>query len=393
MTVESLMRAGDASAEADAAVALVQDFARRTVAPRVREYDAAEELPADLLTQMSELGLFGGTVPPEWGGAGLDYVTYARVIEEISRVDHCLGVLMSMPSALVGGGLLRYGSDEQKEQWLRPLAEGRIFGGAGVTEARSGSDVAGTETKYRRDGAGFVLTGAKAWITNLDLASFFVTFATHDRSAGKSAMSAFIVPADSPGVECHPFRNKLGFRPLCSGELIFNDVRLGPEALLGSEGDGFAVAMVAVERGRLAVAARAVGLAQACLDASISYAQERVAFGCPIARFQMVQKKISDMAVAVQAARLLTAHSARQLQAGSRARVETSMAKMFASDTAQAAASDAVQIHGANGVSDEYPVSRWYRDSKVFQIVEGANDIHRMLIARDLLPRLRSGAS
>lgn len=374
--------------EERALLEMVEEFARRTVAPLVREYDAAEQLPPALLSEMAELGLFGGVIPAAWGGTGLDYLTFSRVIERISRVDHCLGVLMSMPSALVGGGLLAYGTPEQKQRWLRPLAEGRIFGGAGVTEPQSGSDVASTDTHYRRDGDTFVLNGAKTWITNLDLASFFVTFATRDKSLGRAGLSAFLVPADAPGVGRYPFKNKLGFRPLCSGELVFDNVYLGPEALLGEEGQGFAVAMTAVERGRLAVASRAVGLAQACLDASIRYARERIVFGKPISEFQMVQKKISDMAVEIQAARLLTEDSARELQAGSRARIQTSMAKMYASDVAQRAAADAVQIHGANGVSDEFPVSRWYRDAKVFQIVEGANDIHRMIIARQAL---RSG--
>jgi len=375
-----------------ALLAMVDDFARRTVAPLVRDYDAAEQLPPGLLAQMAELGLFGGIVPVELGGAGLDYLTFSRVIERISRVDHCLGVLMSMPSALVGGAVLAYGTPEQKERWLRPLAEGKIFGGAGVTEPRSGSDVAGTETRYRREGGGFVLNGAKSWITNLDLASFFVTFATRDKSLGRNGLTAFLVPAETPGVGRHPFKNKLGFRPLCSGELVLDEVRLGPEALLGEEGQGFAVAMHAVERGRLAVASRAVGLAQACLDASVRYARDRIVFGQPISDFQMVQKKISDMAVEVQAARLLTEDSARALQTGARARVQTSMAKMYASDVAHRAATDAVQIHGANGVSDEFPVGRWYRDAKVFQIVEGANDIHRVVIARELMRGVELGA-
>jgi alkylation response protein AidB-like acyl-CoA dehydrogenase len=375
-----------------ALLTMVDDFARRTVAPLVRDYDAAEQLPPGLLAQMAELGLFGGIVPVELGGAGLDYLTFSRVIERISRVDHCLGVLMSMPSALVGGAVLAYGTTAQKERWLRPLAEGKIFGGAGVTEPRSGSDVAGTETRYRREGDGFVLNGAKSWITNLDLASFFVTFATRDKSLGRNGLTAFLVPAEIPGVGRHPFKNKLGFRPLCSGELVLTEVHLGPEALLGEEGQGFAVAMHAVERGRLAVASRAVGLAQACLDASVRYARDRIVFGQPISDFQMVQKKISDMAVEVQAARLLTEDSARVLQTGARARVQTSMAKMYASDVAHRAATDAVQIHGANGVSDEFPVGRWYRDAKVFQIVEGANDIHRVVIAREMMRGIELGA-
>ncbi|MFF4837003.1 acyl-CoA dehydrogenase family protein [Streptomyces sp. NPDC001315] len=374
-----------APAERKQFLRLVREFAQEKVAPRVQEYDAAEKLPDDLLAEMAGLGFFGGVVPPEWGGLGLDHVTFSQVIEEISRVDHCLGVLMSMPSALVGAGLLTFGTDEQRKRWLVPLAEGRIFGGAGVTEPRSGSDVAGTSTRYERTRDGYVLHGAKAWITNLDRASFFVTFATADPSLGRRGLSAFIIPADAPGVLKEPVHNKLGFRPLCTGGLTLGGVELGEEALLGEEGQGFAVAMTAVERGRLSVASRAVGLAQSCLDASVGYAVDRVVFGQPIANFQMVQHKIANMAVSVQAARLLTQQCAEAMQRGERARTEASMAKLYASDTAQSAATEAVQIHGAYGVSEDYGVARAYRDAKVFQIVEGANDIHRLLIARDAL--------
>ncbi|MGI5131030.1 acyl-CoA dehydrogenase family protein [Pseudonocardia sp. CA-107938] len=372
-------------AERDAMLRLVRDFAQREVAPRVREYDAEERLPRDILDAMARLDLFGGLVPERWGGSGLDHVLYGELIEEISRVDHCLGVLMSMPSALVGAGLLRYGTDEQRKQWLEPLASGRIFGGAGVTEPQSGSDVAGMETTYVRDGDGFVVNGAKTWISNLDIASFFVTFASRDRSLRHAGITAFVIPRDTPGVSVHPFKNKLGFRPICTGELVLDNVRLGPEALLGEEGSGFEVAMTAVEKGRLSVAARAVGGAQLCLDACIAYADERVVGGSPIGSYQQIQKKISDMATEIQAARLLVGHCARTLDSGTRGRVETSMAKMYASDVFQRAATEAVQIHGAYGVSDEFPVARAYRDAKVFQIVEGTNEIHRVVIARELL--------
>jgi alkylation response protein AidB-like acyl-CoA dehydrogenase len=362
-------------------VQLVREFAQEEVAPRVREYDAAEELPLDLLQKMAELGFYGGVVPEEWGGLGLDHVTFAQITEELSKVDHALAVLTSMPSALVGAGIQFYGTDEQRERWLRPLAQGEIFGGAGVTEPQSGSDVAGMETTYRRDGDDFVISGAKTWISNLNIASFFITFATFDRSLRHRGISAFIIPADTPGLEVRPFKNKLGFRPLSTGELILNEVRVGPEALVGAEGEGFRVAMVAVERGRLGVATRAVGIAQACLEESVKYAKERVVFGQPIMEYQMVQKKIADMAVEIEAARLLTHKLARTLDEGKRGRLEASMAKMYASDVAQRAATEAVQIHGAYGTSDEFPVSRHYRDAKVFQLVEGANDIHRVLIA------------
>jgi len=233
---------------------VVREFAREQVLPRVREYDATEQLPGDLLVEMRELGLFGGTVPVEYGGLGLDHVTYSLLIEEISWADHILGVLMSMPSALVGAGLLTHGTDEQKRRWLTPLARGEIFGAAGVTEPQSGTDVAGMETTYRKDGDSFVISGAKTWISNLDIASFFITFATRDRSKRHAGISAFVIPAGTEGMSTRPFKNKLGFRAICTGELLLDEVRVGPEALVGQEGDGFAVAMTAVERGRLAVA-------------------------------------------------------------------------------------------------------------------------------------------
>jgi alkylation response protein AidB-like acyl-CoA dehydrogenase len=359
----------------------VRQFARKEVAPRVAEYDRDEHLPSDLLEQTAALGIFGGVVPERWGGAGMDYVTYAEVIEELACVDHALACLVSMPSALVGGGLLALGSDEQRERWLRPLAGGEIFGAAGVTEPQSGSNVAGMETTYVNDGDGFIIRGAKTWISNLDHASFFVTFATRDRSLAHRGISAFIVPADTPGLSVHPFRNKLGFRPLCSGELVLDEVRVGAEALIGEEGQGFAVAMTQVERGRLGVASRAVGLAQMCFEDSVIYAKERVVFDRPIGEYQLTQRKIAMMATEIEAARGLVRRCADALDRGERARIEASMAKMYATDVAQRVATDAVQIHGAYGASEEYRVGRAYRDAKIFQIVEGTNDIHQTLIA------------
>jgi alkylation response protein AidB-like acyl-CoA dehydrogenase len=288
---------------------------------------------------------------------------------------------MSMPSALVGGGLVAYGTDAQKTTWLAPLARGEIFGGAAVTEPHSGTDVASMETTYMRDGDSFVISGAKTWISNLDIASFFVVFATSDRSLGRHGVSAFIVPSNAPRLTTRPFKNKLGFRPLCTGDLILDDVRVGSEMLLGREADGFSVAMTAVEKGRLGVAARAVGMAQACLDDAVVYARNRVVFGRPIADYQQIQKKIADMAVEIEAARLLVMNCARSFDAGLRARVESSMAKLYATDVAQRAATEAVQIHGAYGASDEFRVGRMYRDAKIFQIVEGTNELHRNLIA------------
>lgn len=373
--------------DAEALRTLVRDFANDVVAPQVAAYDAAEALPREILGQMAELGFFGGTVPVEWGGAGLDHTTYSSLIEEMAKVDHILGVLMSMPSALVGAGLLRYGTDAQKQRWLVPLARGEIFGGAGVTEPQSGSDVAGMQTRYERDGDEFVINGAKTWISNLDIADFFITFATSDRSLRHGGVTAFVVPADTPGVGRHPFKNKLGFRAVSTGELVLDNVRLPADHVVGEEGQGFAVAMTAVEKGRLGVASRAVGLAQACLEDSVSYAQDRVVFGSPIGDYQLIQGKIADMAVEIEAARLLVQRCAAVMDTGERGRLEASMAKMYASDVAQRVATQAVQIHGAYGAAGESRVGRLYRDAKIFQIVEGTNEIHRVLIAEFALGR------
>ncbi len=365
---------------AEALVELAATFAAREIAPRVAEYDKQERMPRDLLDSMAELGFFGGTVPTELGGMGLDHVTFAALIEEISKVCHVAGTFLSMPSGLVGASIAKFGSTEQKERWLRPLAEGRIFGGAGVTEPQSGSDVAGMLTKYRRVGDDFILSGTKAWISNLDIGEFFVSFATSDPALRHRGITAFIIPRSTPGLSVRPYRDKFGFRPICTGDLVFEEMRLGPEALLGEEGRGFEVAMTAVEKGRLGVAARSVGVAQACLDEATRYATGRHAFGHSISEFQIVQSKITDMVVGAHTARLLTRDAAEALDRMERARRLTSMAKMYASDVAFRSAADAMQIHGAYGVSPEFAIGRYLRDAKVLQIVEGSNDLHRAII-------------
>ena len=371
---------------------LVRTFAQREVAPRVQEYDRLEKLPSDLLKQMSDLGMMGGTIPESLGGNGLSHRTHAVLIEEISRVCHILGTIMSMPSGLVGAAIFKYGSPAQQERWLRPLAEGKIFGAAGITEPQSGSDVAGLETTYRVDDAGnYVLDGSKAWISNLDIASFFVTLATRDRSLRHRGITAFIIPADTPGLSVHPYKNKLGFRPICTGDVFLDDVQLGPENVLGTIDKGFFAAMTGVEAGRLGVAARAVGVAQSCLDETIKYATTRVVAGKSIGEHQIVQSKIADMIVGVEAARSLVEKAADALDSGRVARREVGLAKMYASDVAMRTATDAVQIHGAYGTSADFPVSRYFRDAKVLQIVEGSNDLHRSILAEMALG-IRSNA-
>ena len=358
-------------------------FAHREIAPHVARYDLEERFPTEIVQRAAGLGFAGGIVPPEYGGAGLDYVTYAGLIEEISQVCHAVACALSFPSGLVGNSLLRYGTEEQKRRYLVPLATGQTFAGAGVTEARSGTDVSDIDTSVRRKGGDYVINGAKMWISFLNVASFFLTFAHLgiDSGTGRKRICAFIVDKDLPGVSVHPLKNKFGFRPLETGELVFDDVRVPRDALLGEEGQGFEIAMNSVESGRLGVAARAVGLSQACCDAAIAYARERRVFRQPIGKFQLVQAMISDMVCGTEAARLLTYRLAYLKDRGERAREAASMAKMTASDVALRSATSAFQIHGAYGVSDEYPVARYLREAKVFQIVEGNNELHKSLVA------------
>lgn len=366
---------------------LARDFAEREVAPQVADYDREERFPVELIKRAAELGFSGGIVPIEYGGAGLDHVTYAMLIEEISRVCHIVAVALTLPSGLVGNSILRYGTEEQKQRYLAPLARGDAFGGAGVTEARSGTDVSDMDTTCRRDGDFYVINGAKMWISFLDVAGWFLTFAHLgvDEQTGRKRICAFLVDRDLPGLSVKPLKNKFGFRPISTGELVLDDVRVPADALLGEEGQGFSIAMNAVENGRLGVAARAVGLSQACCDAAIAYARERRVFRQPIGKFQMVQEMISDMLCGTEGARLLTYRLAYLKDQGLRAREAASMAKLVASDVALDAAVKAFQIHGAYGVSDEYPVQRYLRDAKVFQIVEGNNELHKALIAEAAL--------
>lgn len=361
--------------------ALVRDFARREVAPHVRDYDREERYPLEIVRKMAALGFVGGTIPEAYGGPGIDHLTMALGIEEMSRVCIHMGSAMGRASGLVGAGILQFGSEEQKRRYLVPLARGEVLGGTGVTEPHSGTDVAAMETTAVRRGDEYVLNGAKTWISGVGVASWYLTFATLDRARGTRGVCAFIVERGVPGFSERPIRNKLAFRPTQVGELVFEDCRVPAENLVGQEGEGLRVAMCAVENGRLSVACRAVGLAQGCLDESVRYARQRVVFGKPIAEYQLVQAKIADMVVGTESARYLAYRLAWLKARGvARARRESSVAKLYATEVAFRAASDAVQIHGAYGASEEYAVGRFLRDAKFLQVVEGVNDIHRVLV-------------
>lgn len=363
-----------------------REFALREVAPHVRDNDEQERIPRELLSRAAGLGLMGGVIPQAYGGSGLDHVSYTLLIEELAQVDQIFAALLSLPSGLAGSGILRYGAEEQKQRYLAPFARGERFGAAGVTEPGSGTDVAAMQTTVTRNGRDYILNGAKAWISNLDHADWFLTFGTLDRTRGHRAICAFIVEKAWPGVEVHPVKNKTGFRPLVTGELRLDRVRVPRENLVGEEGEGFRVAMCAVENGRLGVAARACGVIAACLAESVRYARERVVFGRPIGEYQLIQSKITDMVVGLETARLLTYRLAwLKDQRQERLRKESSMAKMYATDVLMRSAIDAAQIFGAYSASPDYPVSRFFRDAKFFQIVEGTNELHRLLIAEEEL--------
>lgn len=370
---------------------MAREFCEREVVPYAAEWDAQERFPMEAARKMGQLGMLGGVIPEQYGGAGMSYQTYAVLLEELARYDQVIGALASFPSGLMGSGILLYGSEEQKQRYLVPLARGEVFAGTGSTEPRSGTDVAGMTTTCIRDGDSYVINGAKMWISMLNEASFFLTFAMLDRSKGHKGICAFIVEKGTPGLRVAPVKNKVGYRAISTGELVLDSVRVPASNRVGEEGQGFNVVMCAVENGRLGVAARAVGVTQACLDASVKYAQERIVFEKPIGRYQLIQSKITDMVVNVEAARLLTYKLAWLKDQGAvRARRESSIAKMFATDVLMRAAIDACQIHGAYSCSPEYPVGRYFRDAKFFQIVEGTNEIHRVLIA-ELTLGYRSG--
>lgn len=359
----------------------VRGFARDRVLPGVIERDREERFDRQLVRELGALDLLGGINPPECGGLGLNHVTYSALVQEMSRVDHLMGLVMTFPSGLGGSGLLQFGTAEQKEQYLVPLCRGEILISAGVTEPASGTAVADMQTVCRREGEEYVIDGAKTWISLIDVCDYLLTFATLKKGGGRNAICAFLIPRDAPGLTLRPFKNKLGFRAVASGEVFLDGVRVPAASMVGEEGQGYGVAMSAVETGRLGVASRALGLAQDCLDRSVAYARERIVGGQEIGRYQLVQSMITDMVVGIDGARAATFEYARARDRGERARQEASLAKMHASDVAMTAATHAVQIHGAYGTHEEYHVARHFRDAKVFQIVEGQNQLHRAMVA------------
>lgn len=370
--------------------ALARVFAQQEVAPLAREADEKGEFPLHLVKRMGELGFLAGPLEPQYGGSGMDYMSYALLCEELGRADSSVRGFLTVHTSLVSLCIRDWGSEEQKSHYLPRLATGEWIGCYALTEPNAGSDAASMEATAREEGDSYVLNGEKIWITNGTSAHVAIVFASRDRSARHKDICAFVVETDTPGFQRAPMGGKeLGHRASEHVHITFRECRVPKSALLGAAGEGFKVAMSALDRGRLGVAAGAVGVAQACLDASIAFAKDRRQFGQRVADFQMIQATLADMAADVEAARLLVYRAAWMKDQGLPTTNATSIAKLFATEAAMKAASEAVLIHGNRGYSNEYPVERYYRDIKGLQIYEGTSHIQRLIIARELVGRAR----
>jgi len=363
----------------------VREFAEAEIGPHAREWDEKQEFPRAVFTKLGELGLMGVVWPAEYGGSGMSTLDYAIVMEELSRVDAGVALSVAAHNSLSSGHIFLAGTEEQKKKYLGPLARGEKIGCWGLTENSAGSDAGGTKTTAVRDGAHWVLNGSKTFITNGRVADTAVVMAVTDRAKGAKGISAFILERGMKGFRSGKKEDKLGVRSSDTSELVFEDCRVPAENLLGKEGSGFVDTLKILDRGRIGIAAFSIGIAQAALEASMTYSQGRRQFGHPIADFQAIQFKIADMATKVSAARLLAWQAASLRDAGKEHKVESSMAKLFASEAAVEIALDAVQIHGGYGYLKEYPVERYLRDSKLGTIGEGTSEVQRLVIARELL--------
>ena len=367
--------------------AMVREFAREVVMPTAAERDQTKEFPRDILNQMGELGLMGMNVPAKYNGAGADTVSYSVALQEIAYACASTAVIMSVHNSVACGPVYLYGSDYLKETFLKPLASGKKIGSFAITEPGAGSDPAGQKSKAVRDGDTYVINGNKMFITTGKNSDVTVVTAYTDRESKHRGISAFVVEKGMPGFSVGKIEEKMGLRSSDTVELIFEDCRVPKENLLGREGDGFVIAMASLDGGRIGIASQSVGLAQACLDAAVSYAKERIQFNKPIAQFQGIRWMIADMATQIEAARLLTFNAAAMRDRGENFTEAASMAKVFASEMANKIAYQALQIHGGYGYIQEYPIERLYRDARVLTIYEGTSEIQRKVIANHIIGR------
>ncbi|MCC6163837.1 MAG: acyl-CoA dehydrogenase family protein [Acidobacteria bacterium] len=363
----------------------VREFAVRELAPHVMAWDEAQHFPMDLLPKLAELGLMGIRVPEALGGSGMSAVDYCLCIEELARVDPAIALSVAAHNGLAAAHLHMFGTPEQQTRFLVPLATGRVLGAWALTEASSGSDAAAMRTVARRDGTDWVLDGTKTFITHGNIAGVIVAMAVTDRARGNRGISAFVLPADTPGVRAGRKENKLGMRASETSEVVFEACRLPADALLGVEGQGFVNTLQVLDAGRIGIAALSVGLAQGAWDAARAYARPREQFGRPIASFQGIRWKLADLAKRIEASRLLTYSAAAAADEGVRTTRESSMAKLHASETAVRAADECVQIHGGYGFVKDYPAEKYFRDVKLLTIGEGTSEVQRLVIARQLL--------
>ncbi|HEV2176412.1 MAG TPA: acyl-CoA dehydrogenase [Terriglobia bacterium] len=363
----------------------VREFAEKEIRPHVSEWDEAQHFPREILPQLAALGLMGVAFPAEYGGAGLGYVEYALIIEELSRVDGSVGIIVAAHNSLCAGHIFLAGTDEQKRRYLVPLARGEKLGCWSLTEPQAGSDAGGTRTTARLEGDTWVLNGSKTFTTNGTYADVCVAMAVTDRTGHKHGISAFIIEKGTPGFRPGKKENKLGLRASDTTEVIFEDCRVPTDNCLGKPGEGFVDSLRVLDKGRISIAALALGMAQGAFEAALSYSQQRRQFGKPISEFQAIQFKLADMATEIDAARLLTLRAARLADRGCRVTREGSMAKLFAGEVAVRVANEAVQVHGGYGFIKDYPAEKYYRDVKLCTIGEGTSEIQRMVIARELL--------
>lgn len=367
--------------------AMVRDFSREVILPTAAERDRTREFPAENLKRMGELGLMGMSVPAEYNGAGVDTISYSLALQEIAYACASTAVIMSVHNSVACGPIYLFGSDYMKNHYLKPLASGEKIGSFALTEPGAGSDPASQQTKAFRDGDVYIINGTKIFITSGRNSDLTVVTAYTDREAKHKGISAFVVEKGTPGFTVGKEEDKMGLRASDTVELIFEDCRVPAENLLGQEGDGFIIAMSSLDGGRIGIASQSVGLAQACLDAAIGYAKERIQFNRPISRFQGIRWMIADMATQIEASRLLTFNAAAMKDRGENFTGAASMAKVFASEMANKIAYQALQIHGGYGYIKEFPVERYYRDARVFTIYEGTSEIQRRVIANHVIGR------
>jgi alkylation response protein AidB-like acyl-CoA dehydrogenase len=363
----------------------VREFAEGEIAPHVMEWDEAQHFPKELLPKLAKQNLLGIIFPEEIGGAGLDYVSYATIIEEIARVDPSIALGVAAHNSLCTNHIFQFGTKEQIEKYVTPLARGEHLGAWALTEPSSGSDAAGMRTSAVKDGNSWILNGSKNFTTHGTYGDTFVIMAITDRNKGNHGASAFIVERGTPGLTPGKKENKLGCRASDTASVILEDCRVSEKAMLGQEGEGFVDALKILDGGRISIAALGVGIAQGAFEAAVKYAKERKAFGHVISEYQAIQFKLSDMATQIEAARLLTLRAAYLKDAGRRTTKESAMAKLYASEVAVRVSEESVQIHGGYGFTKDYPPEKFWRDSKICTIGEGTSEVQRMVIAREIL--------